>query len=858
MQLRRFDILILILFLACSCSSHFNKAVKRETADFVWSLSLNDSLSTKKLRIEKASVPGFVQKDLLLNENANSSIINAEALISSEQVMQAADKAWVYETFFQVNDNVLRYDHVDLVFDGIDTYGSIYLNDSMLGNVNNMFRQWRISSKKYLKTGANKLRVQLMPVVPTANSLLQQLPYRIPSSDPVDPPVSPFVRKAPYQFGWDWSPRLLSMGIWRPVSLEMYDGIRIASTYFSVKEISDSIAWMNARVELDVNAKSSEVVLKVDGAFKQLQVVGNDTIVDISFRVLNPKLWWPNGMGDQHLYDFKVLAYADGFLVDSSVVRTGIRTTELIMEPDSYGTSFYFKVNGKKVFAQGANYVPQGLLPGITGDAKRLQLLSDAASVGMNMLRVWGGGVYELDRFYELCDSLGLMVWQDFMFACSMYPSDSLFVSNVEAEVQYQVKRLRNHPSLVLWCGNNESDVAWKNWGWQKQYGITTADSSTIREGYESIFQKTIPQIIAHVAPSQPYIHSSPLSNWGRRRNFDHLNMHYWGVWHGEEAIDSFRVNVPRFMSEYGMQSWPHFEKLKSANGGMDITLDSQWLAARQKSYKGNRLLMDYIQNRYGKVASTEEFCYLSQLNQADAMSIAIESQRMEYPRCMGTLFWQLNDVWDGASWSTIEEDGTWKAAHYALKRLYAPSVLSYRITNGSAEVWYQTHAPSGNSLILECRISDLDGKQKKLNTITFEDTTNLPRLLYSIKMDSLLNGWTENNAYWDLKVFSDIQVVAEAIALFAEPGKLELEKPEPEFILSRENNGCLIKLGIRSNTFAKGFEVEFNGIPGKYSNNFLDLVPGAWYWISFEPDDSNDIAESDIKFNWHCFRFSN
>ncbi|MFM7824028.1 MAG: glycoside hydrolase family 2 protein, partial [Bacteroidota bacterium] len=584
---------------------------------------------------------------------------------------------------FQLNETSLKYDHGDLVFDGVDTYGSVYLNDSLLGNVNNMFRQWRFSSKKYLNQGSNKLRVQLMPVVPQANALLQQLPYRIPSSDPVDPPVSPFVRKAPYQFGWDWSPRMISMGIWRPVRMEMYDGIRIASTYFSVKEISDSIAWMNARIELGVNAKHAEVVLKVEGAFKQFEVDGNDTVVDITFRVLNPKLWWPKGLGEQNQYDFKVLAYADGFLVDSSVVRTGIRTAELIMEPDNYGTSFYFKINGKRIFAQGANYVPQRLLPGIVGDADKVRLLSDAASVGMNMLRVWGGGVYEHDRFYEICDSLGLMVWQDFMFACSMYPSDSLFMSNVEAEVQYQVKRLRNHPSLVVWCGNNESDVAWKNWGWQKQYGITPTDSTTIRNGYDSIFQKAIPQIIAHNASSLPYIHTSPLSNWGKRRNFDHLNMHYWGVWHGEEAIDSFRVNVPRFMSEYGMQSWPHYEKLKTSSGDLDISLDSQWLASRQKSYKGNRLLLDYIQKRYGKVSSTEEFCYLSQLHQTDAMSIAIESQRMDYPRCMGTLYWQLNDVWNGASWSTIEEDGTWKAAHYALKRLYAPSLLSYRFANG-------------------------------------------------------------------------------------------------------------------------------------------------------------------------------
>jgi len=856
MQLRRFDLLILILLLACSCNSQFNKTVKRDAPDFVWSLTGKDSISADSLRIANVSVPGFVQKELLLQSVPENSKIKTEALISRGQVMEASNHTWTYETVFHVSDTALQYDHVDLVFDGIDTYGSVYLNDSLLGNVNNMFRQWRFASRSFMKKGANKLRVQLKPVVPHANALLQQLSYRIPSGDPVDPPVSPFVRKAPYQFGWDWSPRLLSMGIWRPVRLEMYDGIRIASTYYSVKEISDSIAWMNARVELDVNAKHAEVVLKVDGAFKQLQVQGNDTVIDMTFRVLNPKLWWPNGMGDQHRYDFKVLAYADGFLVDSSMVTTGIRTTELIMEPDDYGTSFYFKINGKKVFAQGANYVPQSLLPGIVGDEDRLRLLSDAASVGMNMLRVWGGGIYEHDRFYELCDSLGLMVWQDFMFACSMYPSDSLFLSNVEAEVEYQVKRLRNHPSLAVWCGNNESDVAWKNWGWQKQYGITPADSSTIRKGYENIFQGIIPRIMVDAAPSQPYIHTSPLSNWGKKQNFAHLNMHYWGVWHGEEPIDSFKVNIPRFMSEYGMQSFPSSNKMAEANNGFIPDLNGAFIANRQKSYKGNKLLLKYIEEKYGPVRSTEDLCYLSQLHQADAMTAAIESQRMEYPRCMGTLYWQLNDVWNGASWSTIEEDGTWKAGHYALKRLYAPSLLSYRLVNGKAEVWYQTHAPSESDLKLECSLSDLDGKPKNTQLIPFRDTTNLPRLLLSIEMDSLLRGWPINNAYWHIKVLSNEQVLAETVALFTEPSKLELKNPELEFNISRVDNGGRIKLGIRSNTFVKGFKVDFDRIAGKFSENYLDLTPGKWYWTNFEPADSKSFTESDIEINWQSFRF--
>lgn len=825
------------LFFCCliftGCHSAYIKPVQRLPLTDAWSLSEVDSNGGTEMVTADAAVPGHVQQDLERMERIGS--IQKWDTVAYDQWVQSTNATWSYETAITVTDEMLRYGNMDLVLDGIDTYASVFINDSLALESDNMFRQWRVAAKPYLKVGGNKLRVVCHPAQTKGLQRMQAYPYKLPAGDPIQPAVSPFVRKAPYQFGWDWSPRALTSGIWRPVKLELYDDVRISNAHISVKEINDSIAWMYARVELKSSARKTSLVLKVNDAFKEFQTNGRDTAVDLTFQVLQPKLWWPNGMGEQHQYLFKIHAYADGLLVDSCAVKTGIRTIRLVMEPDSIGTSFYFVVNDKPVFIQGANYVPQSLMPGSVKDIERLRLLKDAASVGMNMLRIWGGGVYESDRFYDLCDSLGLLVWQDFMFACAMYPTGEAFKQNVHQEAEYQVKRLANHAAIALWCGNNESDVAWKNWGWQKQYGINPDDSTAIIQGYQEIFQKSLPNTVEQYDPGKPYVHSSPLSNWGKRRNFDHLNMHYWGVWHGEESIDSFRVNVPRFMSEYGMQSLPSHQKLLAANGGQEIGLDAPMLSGIQKSYKGNRLLLQYIEDRYGSIQSTAEWCYTSQLHQSDAMAMAIEAHRMGTPKCMGTLYWQLNDVWDGASWSTIEPDGRWKAAHYELKRLYSESILSIQTADLRLSGQFQRHAPTDSVLQWNLQIKDFDGKVLRAINDTFSCKTAVPVDIFNLNLDTLLKGLDPTTHVWVAQVFQSQKLLATHQGCFVKPHAVKWKDPHVRIEQSTRQDGK-ISLQISVEAFAKQILLNSNDMNGSFSDNYFSLFPGETRTLIFTP----------------------
>lgn len=840
-----------ILFLGCmlglvSCSHDFQKAPVRKSEHMDWTISNENTDSSARITMQNGRVPGFVQLELL-----NRSMLNRFSSGTNPEMYAAYDSAakqtWNYQTQLFISDSLYRFSNIDLVFEGIDTFSEIYINDSLLSATNNMFRTWRIAAKRFLKPGSNIIRVRLLPVEREGILLKNNLSYALPASDPVSPLISPFVRKAPYQFGWDWAPRCLTTGIWRPVSIEAYDGLRIKSMHVKLVELADSLAWMDAEVELANDRILPDVIIKVGDSFRQIRLGGRDTAVRIPFQVNNPRLWWPSNLGDQHLYEFNAKAFVNGYLVDSVSIRSGIRSSELVMEPDSIGTSFYFRINGRPVFIQGANYVPNGHFPGQEGEGKRLQLLKDAAAVGMNMIRVWGGGVYEDDRFYEICDSLGLMVWQDFMFACAMYPSDTSFMENVKQEVSDQLLRLRNHPSVVLFCGNNESDVAWKNWGWQQQYGLTPSDSIAIRKGYEKLFLDLVPDLIGKWAPNIPYVHTSPLSNWGKRQNFNHLNMHYWGVWHGEEPIDSFRVNVPRFMSEYGMQSYPSFDKLLHANNGIPPELGDGFLNDRQKSYKGNKLLIRYIEQRYGRVKSSEELSYLSQLHQADAMSMAIESHRLNFGRCMGTLYWQLNDVWDGASWSTIESDGIWKAAHYGLRRLYNDHLAVIQHKNDSIFLKAQKHCLDEDFYEYVFIIKDYSGKKIYEDTGLFFWEGQAPVDILSKSVKELLIDSSLNQVYLIATFKKDETICAEKKYFF------DFEK---ELTFGSVNFSCREldsindkkTIEIISDEFALGAMLDFQIKPFWTDDNFLVLERGVPVTIHIDSGQDNGCKNLKIK----------
>lgn len=618
-----------------------------------------------------ANVPGVVHTDLM----ANNIIPDPWVGTNEIKVQWIENEHWLYKTTFSAPKSILKKEVVELVFDGLDTYANVSLNGKPILLADNMFRSWRVDVKDLLNTGSNELQIKFLSPIQVNNSKLDSLGYELPApNETVDRKVSPFTRKAPYHFGWDWGLRLVTSGIWRPVYLEAYDAARIVNVQLVQSELNDSLAKLNAVVSIEsISVETFE--LEVLDKRVQVNLKKGLNEINVPFEIASPRRWWPNGWGEQHLYEIPVSLQFNGNELDSKTEKIGLRTVELIREQDNIGESFYFKINGEKLFARGANYIPQShFLPSVK-EEDYIRLVKGARDVGMNMLRVWGGGIYEEDKFYELCDEYGILVWQDFMFACSMYPGDSEFIDNVEEEVIENVKRLRNHPSIVLWNGNNEVDVAWNNWGWQDKFGFSEQDSTQIWQDYLHLFHNRIPAILGQL-DDRPYTTTSPLSNWGKPENYNFASMHYWGVWHGPDDFDGYQRNVGRFMSEYGFQSFPDIETIAYFADPSQFHLESEVMKHHQKSYIGNGMIDKQLKKYYEEPSDFEDFVIKSQQTQAKAMQIAIDAHRLRKGHCWGTLFWQLNDCWPGPSWSAIDVFGREKVFYEELPTLYAPVAL--------------------------------------------------------------------------------------------------------------------------------------------------------------------------------------
>lgn len=510
------------------------------------------------------------------------------------------------------------------------------------------------------------------------------------------------------------------------------------------------------------------------------------------------------------------------------------KEVQLVSETDSIGTSFYFTKNGEPFFVRGANYIPLSMYRAVPTDEDYRKLLKQVKSTGMNMLRVWGGGMYEKDIFYELCDSLDILVWQDFMFAGAMYPSDEAFLAQVKEEADYQKQRLSKYKNVVLWCGNNEVDVAWKNWGWQ---GVLEQDSLSLQTQYDKLFQETLSDCdLNHSSNSgaqcvactcENYIHSSPLSNWGKLDNFNHHNMHYWGVWHGPDNFDGFEKYVPRFMSEYGFQSFPMPWTFEGQVATEDLQLESEAMQHRQKSYKENKELIRHLVQHYPLSEDFTEFCYLSQLNQALAMEMAIKAQRSSGGHCMGTLYWQLNDVWAAPTWSTIDFKGNWKVAHYSVKDLYKEQIVIPKKVEGGIEIHLSNHGSTVEEYVLECKLVSFDGTQLWSSKREISAKANKDELIHFLSLQELgLERINTKQCVLRLSLNNGEQVIDHAEYYFQEPKDLELPRIS-------ENNVSIEALGnnkykVEAHKFVKDMFLHFpDAAQQSFSANALDLLPG-------------------------------
>lgn len=760
-----------------------------------------------------AKVPGTVHTDLISNK-----IIPDPFKDENEKKVQwIENEDWDYQTVFKISAKELENQNIDLVFNGLDTFSEIYLNGKLLQKTNNMFRTWKIPVKQHLKFGENILQIKFSSAVNTGKALAGKVSFTVPES-----PRS-FVRKAQYQFGWDWGPRLVTAGIWKDVQLNFWNNARIDHIKVEQKSLTKQKAGLNIQTEI-IAEKEGKYVISVNNKPTAVQLKKGKNNIQVPFVIENPKLWQPNGWGDPNMYDLKISLQENSKILSDKALRIGLRTIELIQEKDSKGKSFYFKVNGNPLYIKGTNWIPaDSFTPGITKD-KYQKLIKDSKEAHMNMIRVWGGGIYETDEFYKACDENGILVWQDFMFAGSFYPSDDEFLNNVKEEVKDQVNRLQNHPSIALWCGNNEVDEAIVNWGYQKQFKYSKEDSLQVWKDYKKVFHELIPNTLKEnlTADKNIYWPSSPSIGWGHKESLTEGDSHYWGVWWGEQPFEIYNEKVARFMSEYGFQGMPTLETTKSMFFGKpDLNLQNPTIKAHEKHTRGWQIIDEYLKRDYKIPADFVKYNYLSQLLQARGMQIAIEAHRRAKPYNMGTLYWQLNDCWPVVSWSSIDYQGNWKALHYQIRRSFEQQVILTEEKDGILNFY------AINDDLKKFQDVHVDIQVMKFNGEIADEISTVPngKILEGIvkfdpvEIENLIPGLSKNEVFLKLHLKDKTgKTIAQNHYFFSKPKDLKLTKPNLQI---RKISPTEIE--VSTDVLAK--DVYLIGNP-HFSDNFFDLLP--------------------------------
>jgi beta-mannosidase len=813
-----FPVFIYLALTACGRINYM--AIEKINLDENWIVkSEDDSISLK------ITIPNEIHSDLYSN-----GIIDNLFFGDNEKKLQwIAEKNWVYEKNFEIDSTILTKENIELVINGIDTYADVFLNDAKILHTDNQFRRWTVSAKKLLKNKNNHLKIILYSPFPIEKQKIQNYGFLPPGDERI------FTRKAQYVYGWDWAPRYVTSGIWKDVNILAWDGPELKDICIKQKLLLKEKAQIVAKFEIN-SSSNEQVTISLNEIEQKVSLIPGDNVFELEYSIDNPKLWWPNGLGKQNLYNF-VCSMNDLKKGKQSVIKKiGLRTIELVQEPDSAGKSFYFKVNGVPVFMKGANYIPLQMLGAKADTLKYRELINDVKESNMNMLRVWGGGIYENDIFYDLCDENGILVWQDFMFANGMYPADTLMLNNINIEAEQKIKQLRNHASIALWCGNNEISEGWANWGWKNNY--SEQQQIKMSEDYNKIFHQRLPDLVNKYSEDISYWPSSPEFGRGNKRSQFEGDSHYWGVWHDAEPFEIFEKRVPRFMSEFGFQSYPSLKTLKENFNKTDLNFDSPILQTHQKHSRGNELIKTYLQRDYPESEEFYQFIYLSQLLQAEGISIGIEAHRRAMPYCMGSLYWQLNDCWPAISWSGIDYGGRWKALQYFAKKKFKSVLISPVEDNNTLKIFIVNDMVDSLKGRLFCNLIKFDGTT--VDSIEKEVIVypNSSRTYAEIDMGRYKN-IIKDESFLNLKFSSGGQLVDERNYYFVKPKELKLVNPE--IICKVEHDEENYKLILLSKSFAKNVFVDIKQ-DGKLSDNYFDLFPGKLKEIRFYPGTGKNI----------------
>lgn len=807
---------------------------------------LNDSVA--QATWHPAQVPGVLHTDLLVNK-----LIPDPYFRSNEATLQWIENAdWEYRNTFQATPDILKRDHIELVFEGIDGPAQVYLNDKAILTAINSFREWRVDVKSVLKPGANQLVVVFpSPITEGARTAVKDIWHgQIQAQD------DSYLRKPAYEYGWDWGPRFVLSGIWRPAKLDVWDDARLTNVHVRQRDVSADIAHLVIETEID-SAQRATATISIDyqqngknaTATRQVALNLGMNHIDLPVDIPHPDLWFPNGYGRQAMSSFHVQLKAAGRVEDEATVRTGLRSIVLRRDRDQWGRSFEFLINGIPVFAKGADVIPFDSFPPRVTTAQYRRVLESAKAANMNMIRHWGGGYYETDEFYTLCDELGLMIWQDFMFGNKWMPGMYDFRENVAAEAQYQIKRLRDHPSIVLWSGNNETEESW-NWHGNITSQLGPQGIRRMWQDYLLLFSDTLARAVERYAPEAPYWPSSPSANYEDTSElYQSGDMHDWEVWHGRVPFSDYEKAHPRFMTEYGFQSFPEMRTIESFTLPEDRTsIFSPVMLDHQKNKEGNSIIHDYLLRDYPEPKDFPSFLYVSQVLQAEGIKLGTEHLRRDRPRTMGALYWQLNDCWPVASWSSLDYYGRWKALQYYARRFYNDLLVSPHLENGGLAVYIISDKTSPVSGDLRMRLMTFDGNV----LIEKKQSVEVPPLSSKIYLELPIGDSPVAKGTDPTKVFVATELAVGGATLSSNVIYLvptvQIHLPPAPLKAELVKSGDSYRLRISSPVLARSIYISFGELDADVSDNYFDLLPGEAAQVSIRTRTNEDSLRSALK----------
>lgn len=731
-------------------------------------------------------------------------------------------KDYVFTRTFDVDEELLAQQHIVLVCEGLDTLAEISINGTFLAKTDNMHRTWKFQAKKLLHPGKNEIQIVFRSVL----RFIEDYPYEAHKKINYIPCGSmkgnQLLRKAHSMFGWDWGPQTIDAGIFRDIYLQGYSHARIEDIRIHQQHAKNVSVQTSITLSESVPGQKLCVELSEDGADKPLQTklckTNADGVAAVDFVIENPKLWWPNDYGDQPLYIVRTtLLDEDGTSLESITRRIGLRTLTISQEKDEWGNEFAFCVNGVKIFTRGGNYIPDDCLYTRITEKKLDYILESCRRAHFNCVRVWGGGYYPSDAFYDLCDEKGLIVWQDLMYACNVYDVTDAFAENCRQETYDNVRRLRHHASLGLWCGNNEIESAWDHWGdFQKETPYLRAD-------YIRLFEEVLPKAVQEADGETFYWHSSP-SSGGCFDNPDDANRgdtHYWDVWHGQKPFTDYRKYFFRFCSEFGFQSFPCAKTVNSFTLEDDRNIFSRVMESHQKNDAANGKILYYLSENLRYPKDLTHLLYASQVLQGMAIKYGVDHWRRNRGRCMGTLYWQINDDWPAPSWSSIDYFGRWKALHYMAQKFYAPHAVSMTLEDHRCHVYFSNESFETTEYSLTLSIRDLSGNVLE----TYETKGNSPAFSAIETAVVDICSWEDqkDDVFLEAVIHTKDQKVLKDVETLVPYKYLNLKNP----VISteaEETNDAFI-LHISSDCFAPFVALDFDDADVIFSDNFFHLT---------------------------------